>query len=188
MRRGDRPGAGGDAADASCTGWSVVVVIAVSSQPATAGVEHLLLLLGEGAKTRSAVLRQLRLNIRGFYRDLEVLRAVGVPIEHNDGHYVLATDVADALERLPFPDPCLTIADARLLAKDKSLDAGEEKGKLRGSYPGAKTRPTGTLTPGERVGSLEVVANPGHTPGHVALLDTRDRTWCRTCGSSRCSL
>jgi glyoxylase-like metal-dependent hydrolase (beta-lactamase superfamily II) len=26
------------------------------------------------------------------------------------------------------------------------------------------------------VGSLEVVAAPGHTPGHVAFLDTRDRT------------
>jgi glyoxylase-like metal-dependent hydrolase (beta-lactamase superfamily II) len=48
--------------------------------------------------------------------------------------------------------------------------------RLRGSYPGATTRPTGYLVPGERVGSLEVVAAPGHTPGHVALLDTRDGT------------
>ena len=70
----------------------------------------------------------------------------------------------------------ISARDARLLAKDMSLDPGEEKGKLRGGYTGAKTRPTGTLTPGERVGSLEVIASPGHTPGHVALLDTRDRT------------
>jgi glyoxylase-like metal-dependent hydrolase (beta-lactamase superfamily II) len=62
------------------------------------------------------------------------------------------------------------------LAGDKSLDPGEERGKLRGSYPGAKTKPTRTLSPGDRVGSLEVVASPGHTPGHVAFLDTRDRT------------
>jgi len=48
--------------------------------------------------------------------------------------------------------------------------------KLRGSYSGAKTRPTRLLSPGDRVGSLEVVAAPGHTPGHIALLDTRDRT------------
>jgi glyoxylase-like metal-dependent hydrolase (beta-lactamase superfamily II) len=26
------------------------------------------------------------------------------------------------------------------------------------------------------VGSLEVVASPGHSPGHIAFLDTRDRT------------
>ena len=32
------------------------------------------------------------------------------------------------------------------------------------------------LGPGDRVGSLEVVEAPGHTPGHVAYLDTRDRT------------
>jgi len=26
------------------------------------------------------------------------------------------------------------------------------------------------------VGSLEVIATPGHSPGHVSFLDTRDRT------------
>ena len=66
--------------------------------------------------------------------------------------------------------------DARLLAKDMTLDPGEEKGKLRGGYAGAKTRPTRTVEAGERIGSLEVVAAPGHTPGQVAFLDTRDRT------------
>jgi glyoxylase-like metal-dependent hydrolase (beta-lactamase superfamily II) len=66
--------------------------------------------------------------------------------------------------------------DARLLAKDMTLDPGEERGKLRGSYPGTTTRPTRTFEAGERIGSLEVVAAPGHTPGQVAFLDTRDRT------------
>jgi glyoxylase-like metal-dependent hydrolase (beta-lactamase superfamily II) len=32
------------------------------------------------------------------------------------------------------------------------------------------------LNAGDRVGSLEVVASPGHTPGHVSFLDTRSRT------------
>jgi glyoxylase-like metal-dependent hydrolase (beta-lactamase superfamily II) len=32
------------------------------------------------------------------------------------------------------------------------------------------------LKEGDRVGSLEVVATPGHTPGHVSFLDTRDRS------------
>ena len=32
------------------------------------------------------------------------------------------------------------------------------------------------MSPGERIGSLEVVAAPGHTPGHVAFIDTRDGT------------
>ena len=56
------------------------------------------------------------------------------------------------------------------------MDAGEPKSSLSGSYPGAKTEPSGHLVPGETVGSLQVIAAPGHTPGHVALLDTRDRT------------
>ena len=63
-----------------------------------------------------------------------------------------------------------------VLAGDKALDPGEPRSKLRGSYPTTRTRPTRTLQPGDRVGSLEVIAAPGHTPGHVAFLDTRDRT------------
>jgi len=56
------------------------------------------------------------------------------------------------------------------------MDPGEPDAKLRGGYPGAKTAPTSTFAPGDRVGSLEVVAAPGHTPGHVAFFDPRDGT------------
>jgi hypothetical protein len=81
---------------------------------------RLLTLLGQGPQTRAALTRQLRLNIRGFYRDLEVLRAAGITVELLDGHYVLGEDAEGAIERLPFPDPGLTIGDARQLAKGKS--------------------------------------------------------------------
>jgi glyoxylase-like metal-dependent hydrolase (beta-lactamase superfamily II) len=70
----------------------------------------------------------------------------------------------------------ISARDARLLAKDMTPEPGEPAdAKLRGGYPGASTKPTRLLSPGDRVGSLEVVAAPGHTPGHVAFLDTRDR-------------
>ena len=82
----------------------------------------------------------------------------------------------DALvAQLPEAEVLISARDARLLAKELTLDPGEP-GKLRGSYPGARTRPTRTVEAGERIGSLEVVASPGHTPGHVAFLDTRDGT------------
>lgn len=61
--------------------------------------------------------------------------------------------------------------DARIHAGEKVVD-----GKLTGTWPKITTVPDVRLQPGDRVGSLEVVASPGHTPGHVAFLDTRDRT------------
>ncbi len=65
--------------------------------------------------------------------------------------------------------------EARLLGGDRTLDADEASSKLRGSFV-TTSPPTRTLEPGDRVGSLEAVASPGHTPGHLAFLDTRDRT------------
>jgi glyoxylase-like metal-dependent hydrolase (beta-lactamase superfamily II) len=61
---------------------------------------------------------------------------------------------------------------------DARIHAGEKvvEGKLPGSWPHLETAPDVRLEPGDRVGSLEVVGAPGHTPGHVAFLDTRDRT------------
>jgi glyoxylase-like metal-dependent hydrolase (beta-lactamase superfamily II) len=61
---------------------------------------------------------------------------------------------------------------------DARIHSGEDvvDGKLPGSWPTVETRPNVLLRPGDRVGSLEVVDAPGHTPGHVAFLDTRDRS------------
>jgi glyoxylase-like metal-dependent hydrolase (beta-lactamase superfamily II) len=62
---------------------------------------------------------------------------------------------------------------------DSRIHAGEHvvDGKLGGSWPRQVTTiPDVRLTGGERVGSLEVIPTPGHTPGHVAFLDTRDRS------------
>jgi glyoxylase-like metal-dependent hydrolase (beta-lactamase superfamily II) len=61
---------------------------------------------------------------------------------------------------------------------DARIHAGEQvvEGKLPGSWPSLSTTPDTLLQAGDRVGSLEVVASPGHSPGHVSFLDTRDRT------------
>src|SRR6266571_305518 len=42
--------------------------------------------------------------------------------------------------------------EARLLAGDKTLDPPEQVAKLKGGYPGAKTKPTRTLVGGDPVG------------------------------------
>jgi glyoxylase-like metal-dependent hydrolase (beta-lactamase superfamily II) len=61
---------------------------------------------------------------------------------------------------------------------DARIHAGETgvEGKPKGSWPTISTVPDIRLAPGDRVGSLEVIPSPGHTPGHVSFLDTRDRT------------
>ena len=61
---------------------------------------------------------------------------------------------------------------------DARIHAGEHvvEGKLPGSWPKLTTKPDVLLRGGERVGSLEVIPAPGHSPGHVAYLDRRDRT------------
>jgi glyoxylase-like metal-dependent hydrolase (beta-lactamase superfamily II) len=99
---------------------------------------------------------------------------VRIALTHAHGDHIGSLDaLADAL---PDAEVLISARDARLLAKDMSLDPGEPQSKLRGSYPGARTRPTRTLSPGERIGSLDVVAAPGHTPGQLAFLDRRDGT------------
>jgi glyoxylase-like metal-dependent hydrolase (beta-lactamase superfamily II) len=83
----------------------------------------------------------------------------------------------DALaERLPGVELAVSTREARLMAGDRSLDTDEPAAKLRGGWPQVAARPTRLLDDGDRVGSLRVVAAPGHTPGHIALLDERDRT------------
>ena len=60
---------------------------------------------------------------------------------------------------------------------DARIHRGEQvvEGKLPGSWPKLETKPDVLLAPGDRVGNLEVVASPGHSPGHVSFVDGRDR-------------
>jgi glyoxylase-like metal-dependent hydrolase (beta-lactamase superfamily II) len=111
---------------------------------------------------------------------LGAARRLGAPVvrialTHAHGDHIGSLDAL--AQALPDAEVLISARDARPLAKDLAPAAGEPAdAKMRGSYPGAETRPTRTLAAGDRVGSLEVIAAPGHTPGHVAFLDTRDRT------------
>jgi glyoxylase-like metal-dependent hydrolase (beta-lactamase superfamily II) len=79
-------------------------------------------------------------------------------------------------EKLPDAEVVVPERDARFMRGDKSIDPDEPQAKPRGGFPEIDLEPTRLLRAGDRVGSLEVVPTPGHTPGHVAFLDTRDRT------------
>jgi glyoxylase-like metal-dependent hydrolase (beta-lactamase superfamily II) len=119
-------------------------------------------------------------NLSGSARQiLDAAQALGAPIArialtHAHVDHVGSLDVLH--ERLPQAEVLITARDARFLTGDHRLDPQEPQEKLRGGYPLCTTKPTRTIAPGDMVGSLEVIASPGHTPGHVAFLDQRDRT------------
>lgn len=80
---------------------------------------RLLKVLGKGAQTRPRLLRQLRVDIRTFYRDLELLRECAIIVEVQERSYTLQGDAAECIDRLPFPDPNLTLGEARVLARGR---------------------------------------------------------------------
>ena len=85
-----------------------------------ARVYRLLKLLGAGPQARITLTRRLRLDIRGFYRDLELLRTAHIDVPLKDQRYTLIGSVKEAIARLPFPDPHLTLGEARELSKGRS--------------------------------------------------------------------
>lgn len=81
----------------------------------------------------------------------------------------------DELRKLhPDAEFSVSARDARFLAGDMSLDPDEPQTKLRGGYVTIAARPDRLLGEGDRVGSLQVIPAPGHTPGQIALFDPRD--------------
>jgi glyoxylase-like metal-dependent hydrolase (beta-lactamase superfamily II) len=95
-------------------------------------------------------------------------------LTHAHGDHVGSVDRLAHL--LGTVDLAITRRDARLLAKDVSLDPGEPQTKIRGSVPGTKTRPTQFVEDGQLYGSLRVITTPGHTPGHAAFFCEEDGT------------
>ena len=83
-------------------------------------LHRLLKILAKGPQTRGILLRKLRLTVRGFYRDLELLREVGIDISSASGKYSGPENLDDAIGRLPFPDPSLNLAEARQLSTGRS--------------------------------------------------------------------
>ena len=81
---------------------------------------HLIHLLADKPLTREVLTKRLKIDVRGFYRDLGLVRTAGIDIELADGRYHLSDKVETALGLLPFPDPHLTLAEARLLSKGRT--------------------------------------------------------------------
>lgn len=111
---------------------------------------------------------------------LAVARELGgeirrIALTHAHGDH---TGSLDALrEALPEAEVLVPAREASFLRGDLDLTPEEQLlGELKGWWKVARTEPTREISAGDRVGSLEVVAAQGHTPGQVAFFDARDRT------------
>jgi len=110
---------------------------------------------------------------------LAAARDLGQPIRrivltHAHGDHLGALDALHQL--LPQAEVLVSARDTRFLAGDMTLDPDEPQTKLRGGYQAIATRPTRLLADDDRVGSLQIISTPGHTPGHIAVFDPRDGT------------
>jgi hypothetical protein len=90
-------------------------------------LHNLLHLLGKRPQTRVVLLRQMGIDLRKFYRDLQLLRQAGIEVILEDGRYRLEDDLSAALKRLPFPDPHLTLGEIVELGKGRKKIHGQLK-------------------------------------------------------------
>jgi len=102
------------------------------------------------------------------------LKLKRIALTHAHGDHV--GGVAGLRQSYPGIEVSIGVRDARLLAGDKSAPPDEPNAPPKGMLPRVAWKPDTLLEEGDRVGSLQVIASPGHTPGHIAFLDTRDRS------------
>ncbi|MCU5091558.1 MBL fold metallo-hydrolase [Bacillus toyonensis] len=109
---------------------------------------------------------------------LEAARKLGKPITnivitHAHDDHVGALDAIK--QELPNVSVYISERDARLLEGDLSLQLGEPGTQVKVSVSKRiKTIPDILLQEGDQIGSLVAIAAPGHTPGSMAFLDTRN--------------
>lgn len=72
----------------------------------------MLMALGKGPLGKDALVKKLKVEERGFFRDLAFLRSLGIDVGNNTKGYFLAISLDDAFCKLPIPDLRITLSDA----------------------------------------------------------------------------
>ena len=107
--------------------------------------------LAETPRNRGAILAELGIGLRTFYRELELLKRCGVRVRYKGKHYVLLATPEQAEGRLPFPDPQLSFAEMAELARC-DCPAGKRLAELLASViqrPDPEKKPRGSRKTGK---------------------------------------
>ena len=112
-----------------------------------ARLHRLVWYLAETPRTRDLILSHLRIGLRTFYRELELLKRCGVRVRHQAKLYTLLATAEQAEGRLPFPDPQLSFAEMTELAACP-CEAGKRLAELLSSVvnqpPPSRKRASGS--------------------------------------------
>jgi hypothetical protein len=76
-----------------------------------ARLHRLVTFLAGFPRPRADILTHLRIGLRTFYRELDLLKKCGVKVKHRARLYHLQATAEEAEGRLPFPDPQLSFAE-----------------------------------------------------------------------------
>jgi glyoxylase-like metal-dependent hydrolase (beta-lactamase superfamily II) len=110
---------------------------------------------------------------------LAAVQPLGAPVVRivlTHGHVDHASSLDALHAALPDAEVIVPERSVPLLAGDLSLLPGEPLDKVRGGWVKCTTKADRTVVAGDRIGSLEVIAAPGHSPDNTAFLDRRDNT------------
>jgi glyoxylase-like metal-dependent hydrolase (beta-lactamase superfamily II) len=108
---------------------------------------------------------------------LQAAQTIGLPIArvtltHAHGDHAGSLD--DVCAQLPGVEVALSPRTAVFLQGKRELEPGEPRARLRGNFVNRSTPATRLLEPGDMLGSLRVLAAPGHTPDQIVFYDERD--------------
>ncbi|KKI90657.1 metallo-beta-lactamase [Bacillus sp. SA1-12] len=111
---------------------------------------------------------------------LRVARDIGKPINNiilTHAHHDHIGGLDKIKQLIPHSTVYISRREAPLMYGDISLNENEPKTQIRGIFPKKIiSKADILLQDGERIGSLLALFTPGHTPGSMSFIDTRNNT------------